>query len=130
MVMGVGAAALICWQKGYRILSIGVILAGIFFSMILLRRMLISMDKNQQEKNLKEYRKEVNGLMPITREALNLLFFLALGVCLWAQDGFHLVLGAWLFLIFPLWYAGKVIYRFFWTNWASDDEDASIEGDN
>jgi hypothetical protein len=127
MIIGAGAGALIYWHKGDRTLSIGIAGAGIFLLMILLRRILFPMDTDQQEKNLRDYRKEANGLMPITRDALNLLTFLALGVCLWARDGFHFAPSVSVLLILPLWYTGKIIYRFFGTNWTSDD-DASVEG--
>jgi hypothetical protein len=130
MIIGAGAAASICWHKGDRILSIGIAGAGIFFSMILLRRILLPIDMDQQEKNLRDYRKEANGLMPITRNALNLLFFLVLGIVLWAQDRFPIVPSACVLLILPLWYAGKLIYRFFYTDWTSDDEGSFVEGDN
>jgi len=113
MIIGAGAGALIYWHKGDRALSIGIAAAGVFFSMILLRRILLRIDIDEQEKNLRDYRKEANGLMPVTRDALNLLFFLALGVCLWAQERFSIVPSACILLILPLWYAGKLVYRFF-----------------
>jgi hypothetical protein len=130
MIIGAGALALIYWHKGNRILSIAVAAAGIIFAMILLRRMIRPTSMDQQEKNLRDYRKEAKSLMPITRDALNLLFFIAIGVCLWAQDGFPFVLSACVLLILPLWYVGKLIYRFISGNWTSDDEISSIEGDN
>jgi hypothetical protein len=130
MVLGVGALAMVFWHDKNRVLSISVACAGLIFATILLRRLLRPIDVDQQEANLRDYRKEANSLMPITRDALNLLCFLALGVCLWAQDRFPIVPSAFVLLILPLWYASKIIYRCSHGDWTSDDENAPAEADN
>ncbi|MGA9670888.1 MAG: hypothetical protein WBQ94_16885 [Terracidiphilus sp.] len=126
MVIGAGAGALTYWHKGNRILSVGIAAAGIFFSMVLLRRLLRPLNQDQQEANLSAYRAEANSLDPVTRDALSLLSAMALGAFFWAHNGFSVAPSASVWLILPLWYAGKLIYRALGEKKKSGNESAPI----
>jgi hypothetical protein len=125
MLIGLAAAAELMWRKGDRAACfelLGVMLIGVI---ILLRRIARAVDVSQQEKNVKAYQAEANSLDPVTRDALNLLFFIAFGVALLAQERFRIDNSDLVLLILPIWYVYKLIHRAFRSRRTGSDESVS-----
>ena len=112
MVIGVGALAMILWHDGNRVLSSAVACAGLFFAVILLRRLLRSVDMNQQEANLNAYRAEANRVSPITRHVSALIAYAVLGGAVWAMNGFVFPRYGYFLFILASWDAFMLIYHF------------------
>jgi hypothetical protein len=110
VVIGIGAWALDSWHKGDRALSIIVASAGIFFVMILLRRLLSPIDIDQQEVNLSAYRAEANSLSPIKRHTLSIIAYTSLGVVVWALNGFIFPRYANFLFLLAIWEVFVLIY--------------------
>ncbi len=111
VVIGGGVIALNFWRQGYNILSIVFAGATIFFAMILLRRLLLPVEVDQQEANLSEYRAEANSLSPIKRHSLALIVYGFFGGVVWVSNGFVFPRYANFLFILALWNVSMLIYN-------------------
>jgi len=127
MLIGAGAAALICWHKGDRILSIAVACGGLFFAVILLRRLLRPLDKDQLEANLSAYRAEENRVSPIKRNVSALIAYAILGTVLWVSNGFEFPRDANFLFILALWNSSMLIYHMVKSKRTNTPDKPSVE---
>jgi len=111
MVIGGGVIALNFWHDGNRILGIASACAGLFFAIILLRRLLLPVGIDQQEANLSAYRAEANSLSPIKRHSSALIAYAILGGVVWAINGFVFPRYANFLFILAIWDASMLTYN-------------------
>ncbi|MGA2216717.1 MAG: hypothetical protein ABSG51_01435 [Terracidiphilus sp.] len=112
MVIGAGAFAMVLWHDGNRVLSIAVACGGLFFAMMLLRRLLRPVDIDQQEANLSAYRAEANSVSPVKRRYLALIAYAILGVLVWAMNGFVFPRYAYFLFFLAFWDTTMLAYHF------------------